>query len=196
MSGADGFAESGRARRYVSATASAAETPTSPPTIPTGMIDVITGLLNQQEAPFLRHLASSVALEWLPADSDCLGNTRFEMATHEVEIRKRTRMPPGEITISLHPVLIEDQALYAHTLAHELLHAAGLTDHSSRHTELVTEIAPAPTLADSPLLTRIREEALSQQEVKDWNCTHCGFVWSRDTVRAPARCPKCARPFK
>ncbi len=196
MSGADGLADSGRTRRYVSATASAAEIPTSSPTIPAGMIDAITGLLNQDEAPFLRHLASSVALEWLPADSDCLGNTRFEMASHEVEMRKRTRMPPGDITISLHPVLDEDEALYAHTLVHELLHAAGLTDHSSRHSELVTEIAPAPTLADSPLLSRIREEALSQQEVKDWNCAHCGFVWSRATVRAPSRCPKCARPFK
>jgi len=196
MSGKDGFPSDDRSHRYVSATASVTELPESEPSIPAGMIDAIIELLSQDEAPFLKHLTRSVSLDWLPVDSDRLGNTRFEMATHEVEMRKRTRMPPGQITISLHPVLAEDAALYAHTLAHELLHAAGLTDHSSRHAELVTEIAPAPTLTDSPVLSRIREEALSQQKVKEWRCAHCGLVWNRATVRAPSRCPKCARPFK
>ena len=118
------------------------------------------------------------------------------MPPHEVEIRKRQRMPPGPVTIGLHPILVEDEKLFAHTLVHELLHAVGMTAHDERHAELVNEIAPSPKLSESPLLQDIRNQALAQQEVKDWTCGHCGFVWDRTTVKAPSRCPKCARPFK
>ena len=98
--------------------------------------------------------------------------------------------------MSLHPILAEDEMLFAHTLVHELLHAAGMTEHDAQHAALVNAIAPSPKLSESPLLQDIRNQALSQQEVRDWNCGHCGFVGDRTTVRAPSRCPKCARQFK
>ena len=184
-----------RLTRYVSATAKARTAPSTAPEIPEGMLDSISSIVSSEEAPFLSHLAR-VRVEWLEMEADRLGNTCFEMRPHEVEARKRQRLPPGPITVSLHPILAEDDLLFAHTLAHELLHAAGMTEHDERHADLVNAIAPSPKLSESPLLQDIRNQALSQQEVKDWTCTHCGFVWNRTTVKAPARCPKCARQFK
>ncbi len=185
----------GRLRRYVTAIAKAGTTPSEPPEIPEGLFETITEKVTQQEAPFIGHLAR-VRVEWLDREADRLGNTRFEMPPHEVEIRKRQRMPPGPVTIGLHPILVEDEKLFVHTLVHELLHAAGMTAHDVRHAELVNEIAPSPKLSESPLLQNIRNQALAQQEVKNWTCGNCGFVWDRTTVKAPSRCPKCARPFK
>ncbi len=185
----------GRLRRYVTAIAKARTTPSEPPQIPDGLLESIAEKITQKEAPFITHLAR-VRVEWLEREADRLGNTCFEMPHHEVEIRKRQRMPPGPVTIGLHPILIEDERLFAHTLVHELLHAAGLTAHDERHAELVNEIAPSPKLSESPLLQEIRDQALAQQEVRDWTCGHCGFVWDRTTVKVPSRCPKCARPFK
>lgn len=184
-----------RLTRYVSATAKARTAPSTAPEIPEGMLDSISSIVSSEEAPFLPHLAR-VRVEWLDVEADRLGNTCFEMRPHEVEARKRQRLPPGPVTVSLHPILAEDDLLFAHTLAHELLHAAGMTEHDERHADLVNMIAPSPKLSESPLLQDIRNQALSQQEVKDWNCTHCGFVWNRTTVKAPTRCPKCARQFK
>jgi predicted Zn-ribbon and HTH transcriptional regulator len=185
----------GRLSRYVSAIAKTRMIPDEPPEIPVGMLESIAANVTLQEAPFLSHLAR-VRVEWLEGDADRLGNTCFEMPPHEVEIRKRQRMSPGQVTVSLHPILAEDEKLFAHTLAHELLHAAGMTEHDERHSALVNEIAPSPTLSESQLLQDIRNQALAQQEVKDWTCGHCGFIWDRTTVKAPSRCPKCARPFK
>ncbi len=184
-----------RHTRYVSAIAKARTLPSNPPEIPEGILELISSNVTLQEAPFLPHLAR-VHLEWLEGDADRFGNTCFEMPPHEVEIRKRQRMPPGPVTVSLHPILVEDEQLFAHTLVHELLHAAGLTEHDERHAELVNQIAPSPKLSESPLLQYIRDQALNQQEVKDWTCGHCGLIWNRTTVKAPSRCPKCARPFK
>ena len=185
----------GRLTRYVSAIAKARIAPSESPEIPDGILESIAENVTPQEAPFLSHLAR-VRVEWLDGDADRLGNTCFEMPPHEVEVRKRQRISPGLVTVSLHPILAEDRKLFAHTLVHELLHAAGMTEHDERHAELVNEIAPSPKLSESPLLQDIRNQALAQQEVKDWNCGHCGFVWGRTTVKAPSRCPKCARPFK
>ena len=184
-----------RLTRFVSATARARKVPKTPPEIPDGMLGHISAKLDEQEAPFVRHL-SRVRVEWLGIEADRLGNTCFEIPPHELEMRKRQRLPPGPITIGIHPILAEDTMLFAHTLVHELLHAAGLTEHNVKHTELVNEIAPSPKLSESALLREIRDQALGQQEVKDWTCSHCGFVWDRTTVRAPSRCPKCARPFR
>jgi len=185
----------GRLRRYVTAIAKAGMTPDTPPQIPAGLIAQITEKVTQDEAPFVSHLAR-VRVEWLELEADRLGNTCFEMPPHEVEIRKRQRMTPGPVTVSLHPILVDDEKLLIHTLTHELLHAAGLTQHDTRHADLVDEISPSPKLSESPILQDIRDQALAQQEVKDWTCGHCGFIWSRTTVKAPSRCPKCARPFK
>jgi len=185
----------GRLRRYVTAIAKAGLAPETPPQIPDGLIAIIAEKVTPEEAPFISFLAR-VRVEWLEEEADRLGNTCFEMPPHEVEIRKRKRMSPGPVTVSLHPILAGDEKLYTHTLVHELLHAAGLTQHDNRHTDLVNEIAPSPKLSESPILQDIRNQALAQQEVKDWTCGHCGFIWDRTTVKAPSRCPKCARPFK
>jgi predicted Zn-ribbon and HTH transcriptional regulator len=184
-----------RLTRYVSATATARTVPDTAPEIPEGMLETISTIVSPDEAPFLSHLAR-VRVEWLEMEADRLGNTCFEMRPHEIEARKRQHLPPGPVTIGLHPILAEDHLLFSHTLAHELLHAAGMTEHDDRHTDLVNAIAPSPKLSESPLLQDIRNQALNQQEVKDWTCGHCEFVWARITVKAPSRCPKCARPFK
>lgn len=181
--------------RYVSATATARTVPDTAPEIPEGMLETISTIVSADEAPFLSHLAR-VRVEWLEMEADRLGNTCFEMRPHEIEARKRQHLPPGPVTIGLHPILAEDNLLFSHTLAHELLHAAGMTEHDERHSDLVNVIAPSPKLSESPLLQDIRNQALNQQEVKDWTCSHCEFVWCRTTVKAPSRCPKCARPFK
>ena len=159
-----------RLTRYVSATAKARTVPDTDPEIPEGMLESIASIVTTEEAPFISHLAR-VRVEWLNVEADRLGNTCFEARPHEIEARKRQRLPPGPITIGLHPILAEDNLLFAHTLAHELLHAAGMTEHDERHAELVNAIAPSPKLSESPLLQDIRNQALSQQEVKDWNCT-------------------------
>ncbi|MAS23160.1 MAG: hypothetical protein CMA44_03020 [Euryarchaeota archaeon] len=185
----------GRVTRFVSATARASKVPKQPPLIPEGMLEHIESKLDVKEAPFLPHLAR-VRVIWLEIEADRLGNTHFEIPPHELEMRKRQHLPPGPVTIGIHPILADDSMLFAHTLVHELLHAAGLTEHNAKHADLVQEIAPSPKLSESPLLREIRDQALGQQEVKDWVCTHCGFIWNRTTVRAPSRCPKCARPFR
>ena len=181
--------------RYVTATAKARSIPKNPPQIPDGLLEKIAKTVSLEEAPFLPHLAR-VRVEWLGIEADRLGNTCFEMRPHEVEARKRQRLPPGPVTVSLHPILIEDELLFNHTLTHELLHAVGMTEHDERHADLVQQISPSPKLSQSPLLQNIRDQALAQQEVHDWTCGYCGFVWNRTTVKAPSRCPKCARPFK
>ena len=191
----EGNAFGDRLTRYVSATAKARTIPTTSPEIPEGMLESISSIVSIQEAPFLPHLAR-VRVEWLESEADRLGNTCFEIPPHEIEIRKRQRMPPGPVTIGLHPILAEDAKLFTHTLVHELLHAAGMTEHDERHAVLVQQIAPSPKLSESPILQDIRNQALQQQDVKDWTCGHCGFVWNRTTVKTPSRCPKCARPFK
>ena len=190
-----GSAFGDRLTRYVSATAKASTVPSTAPEIPEGMLETIAEIVSPDDAPFLAHLAR-VRVEWLGVEADRLGNTCFEMRPHEVEARKRQRLPPGPVTIGLHPILAEDDLLFAHTLAHELLHAAGMIEHDERHSAMVNTIAPSPKLSESPLLQDIRNQALNQQEVKDWTCGHCGFVWDRTTVKSPSRCPKCARPFK
>jgi len=184
-----------RLRRYVSASVSSRTKPGTPPVLSADMIALVREAVLPGEAPFIQHL-EKVDLYWLDSDADCLGLTSFELKPHELLLRKRTKLPPGPTRIGLHPVLAEDEALLAHTLAHELLHAAGLLDHDGRHAELVAQIAPSPSLAESPVLSDIRQQALAAQEVQSWDCAHCGFSWSRTTVRAPARCPKCARRFK
>ncbi len=185
----------GRSTRYVSATAKATDIPSTPPVIPEGMLESIISKLDVEDAPFLPHL-SRVRVEWLESEADRLGNTCFDIPPHELEMRKRQRLPPGPVTIGIHPILAKDEMLFAHTLAHELLHAAGLIEHNARHADLVQEIAPSPKLSESSLLREIRDQALGQQDVKDWVCSHCEFVWDRTTVRAPSRCPKCARAFR
>jgi predicted Zn-ribbon and HTH transcriptional regulator len=118
------------------------------------------------------------------------------MSHADVERRKKMSMPPGAVTVFLHPVLITDTNLLNHTYVHELLHATGLTAHDPLHDELVQALAPMPKLSESPLLQRLRGAVLAEQEITAWDCENCGFSWSRTTVRPPLRCPKCARKFR
>jgi len=166
------------------------------PEIPPGLIDALTDALQEEEAPFLSHLEGSLSLEWLPTKESRLGLTRFECDHHELYRRKRLNAPPGEIVIALNPILSEDEALFRHTLAHELLHAVGLLDHDDVHSEIVRRIAPPPKMRDSPVLMRLRGEVLSKMPEGQWICGKCGYSWERRRVTRPDRCPKCASRFE
>ena len=165
------------------------------PEMPDGLLDELKEVLGEGDAPFLRHLGKHLTLEWLPSDESRLGMTRFEYDPNELFRRRRLRVAPGAVTIGLNPVLIDDEMLFRHTLVHELLHAAGMVEHGGNHAELVKQIAPAPSLAESPVLRRLRQEVLDSLPERQWICGNCGHTWERVRVSAPIRCPKCARPF-
>ena len=165
------------------------------PEMPDGLLDELKEVLSEDDAPFLRHLGKHLTLEWLPSDESRLGMTRFEYEPNELFRRRRLRVAPGAVTIGLNPVLIDDEMLFRHTLVHELLHAAGMVEHGGNHAELVKQIAPAPSLAESPVLRRLRQEVLDSLPERQWICGNCGHTWERVRVSAPTRCPKCARPF-
>ena len=170
--------------------------PTHPPKIPEDVVDaVLSALSGQVEAVFLPWIADRFSVEWLDVDDDRLGMTRFEEGSNELIRRRTLRLDPGPVTIGLHPALMEDEALYRHTFAHELFHAAGLTLHSELHDRLTNEVAPSPAMKDSPLLQRMRSAVLDTLKVQEWTCKQCGFSWKRTTVRKPTRCLKCARPM-
>ena len=165
------------------------------PEMPDGLLDELKEVLGEDDAPFLRHLGKHLTLEWLPSDESRLGMTRFEYDPNELFRRRRLRVAPGAVTIGLNPVLIGDEMLFRHTLVHELLHAAGMVEHGGNHAELVKQIAPAPSLAESPVLRRLRQEVLDSLPERQWICGNCGHTWERVRVSAPTRCSKCARPF-
>ena len=165
------------------------------PEMPDGLLDELKEVLDEDDAPFLRHLGKHLTLEWLPSDESRLGMTRFEYDPNELFRRRRLRVAPGAVTIGLNPVLIDDEMLFRHTLVHELLHAAGMVEHGGNHAELVKQIAPAPSLTESPVLRRLRQEVLDSLPERQWICGNCGHTWERVRVSAPTRCPKCARPF-
>ena len=165
------------------------------PAMPDGLLDELKEVLGEDDAPFLRHLGKHLTLEWLPSDESRLGMTRFEYDPNELFRRRRLRVAPGAVTIGLNPVLASDEMLFRHTLVHELLHAAGMVEHGGNHAELVKQIAPAPSLAESPVLRRLRQEVLDSLPERQWICGNCGHTWERVRVSAPTRCPQCARPF-
>ncbi len=170
--------------------------PATPPHVPIGLMDealqILSGVTAATFRPWIRDRISVI---WLENESKRLGMTRFEEGPNELARRRRLRLDPGEVTIGLHPALLEDEALYNHTFVHELLHAAGLTVHSAQHDELTQTVAPAPSMKDSPLLQRIRDDVLGESKVQHWKCSFCGYEWKRTTVRRPTRCYKCARPL-
>ena len=166
------------------------------PEIPEGMMEEIGAELEGEDAPFLKHLGRELTIEWLPEGESRLGMTRFECDHNELYRRRRLEGPPGPVTIALNPVLSGDEALYRHTFAHELLHAAGLLDHDGRHSEIVKKVAPAPKLRDSPVLRRLRQKVLEELPEGQWICGKCGHAWERRRVTRPVRCPKCASRFE
>ena len=147
------------------------------------------------DAVFRPWISDRITLIWLENESHRLGMTRFEEGPNELARRRRLRIDPGEVTIGLHPALLEDERLYNHTFVHEFLHAAGLTAHSAQHDELTQSVAPSPSMKDSQLLQRIRDSVLGDARVQEWECKSCGYEWKRTTVRRPTRCHKCARPL-
>ena len=152
--------------------------------------------LDPQIAPFLPYLHKNLTLTYEDPGQGRLGLTRFEIDLNELERRRRFKMGPGKITILLHPDLNGDAALRDHTLAHELLHASGITSHNSTHSRIVDEIAPAPRLKDSIVLQKMRQKVLESLPERTWICGNCGHAWERRRVTKPIRCPKCARPFQ
>lgn len=170
--------------------------PTVAPLIPEDVVDgVLSALSGQVQAVFLPWIADRFSVEWLDVNDDRLGMTRFEAGSNELIRRRTLRLDPGPVTIGLHPALLEDEALYRHTFAHELFHAAGLMLHSELHDQLTNEVAPSPAMKDSPLLQKMRDAVLDTLKVQQWTCKVCGYSWKRTTVRRPTRCLKCARPW-
>ncbi len=166
------------------------------PEMPEGMIESIKLSLKNEKAPFLNYLESQVKLKWTDKEESRLGYTKFEIEHNEIFRRKRLKVSPGVIIIALNPILHQDPMLYKHTLAHELLHAAGLIEHNENHKKLVDIIAPAPKLNDSAVLRELRQQILDKLPERQWICGDCGHTWERRRVSPPLRCPKCARAFK
>ena len=170
--------------------------PDSSPIVPEDLVNaVISSLSGHVDAVFVPWIADRFTLEWLSVNDDRLGMTRFEEGSSELLRRRKLRIDPGQVTIGLHPALLEDEALYRHTFAHELFHAAGLTLHSDAHEKLTQQVAPAPAMKDSALLQKMRTSVLEGLKVQSWSCKRCGYTWKRTTVRRPSRCLKCARPL-
>ena len=163
------------------------------PSLPQDIFEAIVESLSSSEAPFVSHLSDNLTLGWLDEGDDRLGVTRFEDNHNEMYRKRKLKLPPGDIAILLNPILLEDESLYRHTIAHELLHAAGLLEHNQKHEELVEAIAPSPTMEESILLQKLRDKVLGKLSRKEWVCQNCGFTYARKTVRKPTRCPKCAR---
>ena len=168
----------------------------NPPSMPEGLMQDLKRELEGEDAPFAEHLGGHLSLEWLPPGESRLGLTRFECDHNELYRRRRMSLPPGPVTIALNPILTEDLRLFRHTLAHEMLHAAGLLEHGELHAEIVKRVAPAPRLSDSPVLLRLRSRLLDELPEGQWICGKCGHAWERRRVTKPARCPKCAGRFE
>jgi hypothetical protein len=170
--------------------------PEQEPHVPEGLIQAaLQSLSGVTDAVFRPWIEDRITFIWLENEHRRLGMTRFEEGPKELVRRRTLRIDPGPVTIGLHPVLLEDERLYAHTLVHEFLHAAGLTAHSAKHDELTQSLAPSPALKDSTLLQKMRNAVIGDSTKQHWECTSCGYEWKRTTVRKPTRCHKCARPL-
>ena len=119
--------------------------PTVAPSVPENVVDdVLAALSGHVEAVFLPWIADRFSVEWLDVNDDRLGMTRFEEGSNELIRRRRLRLDPGDVTIGLHPALLEDEELYRHTFAHEFLHAAGLMLHTELHDRLTNPGGTVP----------------------------------------------------
>ncbi|MBJ23728.1 MAG: hypothetical protein CMB64_03565 [Euryarchaeota archaeon] len=133
----------------------------------------------------------NIELSWLDPKDNRLGVTIFSDDFNELTRKKRLRLPFGKIKIKLHPILIDDEKLYDHTLVHELLHASGIIEHSDEHHRLTNEIAPSPSFSESSVLRYLQAVMISTTEVLSWDCSKCGYIWTRNTLIKPKKCPKC-----
>ena len=60
---------------------------------------------------FTKWLSKRVSITWLDSEDDRLGMTRFEEGNAELVRRRRLKLDPGEITIGLHPRLVDEPDL-------------------------------------------------------------------------------------
>ena len=91
--------------------------PDQEPYIPEGSVEeVIQTLSGVLDAVFRPWVADRFTLEWLEVTDDRLGMTRFDEGSNELVRRRKLRLDPGPITIGLHPALLQDEALYKHTV--------------------------------------------------------------------------------
>ena len=100
---------------------------------------------------FTKWLSKRVSIIWLDSEDGRLGMTRFEEGNAELVRRRRLKLDPGEITIGLHPRLVDEPDLLRHTLAHELIHASGVLNHSKELHDAVENIAPGVSISKSPI---------------------------------------------
>ncbi len=152
--------------------------PNEAPKLDRKLIEKVLEALSEHEveAPFKSFLDQCVALTWLPSEEGDLGRTSFDLTHAEMVRRRRHCLEPGIVRIELHPVLLEDSILYRRTLAHELFHAAGVTEHGEMHDRLSDSVQRSPRLSESELLRVLKEEA------------HMNY----DAPKAQRRCPSCA----
>ena len=170
--------------------------PSHEPYLPVELVQsALQSLSGVTDAVFRPWISERVTLIWLENESKRLGMTRFEDGPTELVRRRTLSLDPGPITIGLHPRLVEEPDLLKHTLAHELVHASGVLNHSKQLHDAVDGIAPGVSISESPLLRDMRDQFLGTARVKSWTCKHCGYEWKRSTVRKPLRCHKCARPL-
>ncbi len=165
--------------------------PDVPPTLEQGLLDEVLAALTEEEveAPFKSFLTKCVKLTWLSPEEGDLGRTSFDLGQAEMVRRRKHRIDPGTVRIELHPVLLEDETLYRRTLAHELFHAAGITDHGDAHDRLTDSIQRSPRLSESRLLQILKEEVEmgSRSPRAQRTCPSCG---QKQAVARP-RCQSC-----
>jgi hypothetical protein len=147
--------------------------------------------LAKEEITNLSLLIGNIELNWLSSEDNRLGVTIFSGDHNELYRKKRLNLPLGKIKINLHPVLMDDEKLYNHTLVHEILHASGMIEHSEKHDNLTNQIAPAPSLSESIVLRYLQAVMISTTNVLSWECISCNHIWTRNTIIKPKKCPKC-----
>ena len=135
--------------------------PDGPPELEQQLVEEVLAALAEEdvEAPFKSFLPDCVRLKWLSPQEGDLGRTSFNLSQAEMVRRRRHRINPGMVIIELHPVLLEDEDLYRRTLAHELIHATGITDHGITHDRLTDSIQRSPRLTESRLLQILKDES-------------------------------------
>ena len=150
--------------------------PDEEPYIPEGSVEeVIQTLSGVLDAVFRPWVADRFSLEWLEVTDDRLGMTRFDEGSNELVRRRKPDSIQDQSRLDCILHFCRMKLSYKHTFVHELLHAAGLTIHSKQHDKLVSQIAPAPSLKESPLLQKMRDAVLGNQTVQSWTSGHCGF---------------------
>ena len=152
--------------------------------------------LAKEEIPHISNLIENLELNWLSSQDNRLGVTIFSEDYNEIFRKKRLNLPFKDIKIGLHPILADDEKLYNHTIVHEILHAAGMIEHCERHESLTNEIAPAPLFSESVVLRYLQAGMISSTDVLSWECDNCNYIWTRNTIHQPIRCPKCSSLYR